>query len=236
MNTHFSSLSRSTCAESAKTIATIFEVYRSRFDLTQVYGTAVQHAGTSATALMGEIFLEPDAQRRMELLEMLSSLRLSMSLMARNYQPAGHMLSVLDQFIRSAQGRMNVDVGEGKSRISRNKESQKTVPRPHGEPGSAVAAANEASLDASLLPPPIPLEMDHSNNSNTPSIWTASSRKRPRMDGSYTFTPTGAQSPSGLPFLPSSFLEGLGVEDSLFGDLAGMNDFNFQWDCPSGSF
>lgn len=204
MNTHFTTLSRTSCAESAKRIATIFEQYRSRFDLTQAYGTAVQHAGTAATALMGEVILQTGANERADLVEQLASLRVAISLMSKNYQPAGLMTSVVDQFIRSVQ----------------SGNEQLPPPPPRASNGEGSSARGAELFDASLTP-------------ELGGLGTA--RKRARVDGSYTFTPTcpGAQSPQGLPFLPSSFLEGLDAEDSMFADLVGNAD-SFQWDYPVG--
>nr|AEF16064.1 regulatory protein CefR [Hapsidospora chrysogena] len=217
INNHFSSLSRSTCAESAKIIAVIFEQYRSRFDLAQVYGSAVQHAGTSATALMGEIILQSEPQERSQLIQKLASLRLSISHMSRNYQPAGHMTSVVDQFIRS--------VHNGNQQVSAQQQQQQQVQsqgQSNGESSSAGAGANE--------------HVDFNPSSDFEGLQQLQqpSRKRMRVDAQFSFTPTcpGALSPSGLPFLPSSFLEGLAGDDAMFPDLAGMTDPSFQWDYP----
>jgi hypothetical protein len=211
INFHFTSLSRNSCIESARQIAIIFEEYRARFELIQVYGTAVQHAGTSATALMGEIVMQTNAQVRAELLELLSSLRLSISLMSRNYQPAGHMTTVVDQFIRSVQSGNGEQPPKMPASASTNDENSIT------EPNARVLTEGDMPLipDFDGLPTP---------------------RKRTRVDTSYTFTPNcaGAQSPSGLPFLPSSFIESINAEDSLFADLASMTDANYQWEYPTG--
>lgn len=209
--TQSSSLSRTSCADSARKIAVIFERYRSRFDLAQVYGTAVQHAGTAATAAMAEVMLQTDPRERSELIEKLASLRLTISLMSRNYQPAGHMTSVVDQFIRSVQNGGNGD----------QPALQQQPQRPSNGESSSMGARMNESVDFNLPP-------DFEG--------MASSRKRARMDNSFSFTPTcpGSQSPSGLPFLPSSFLGGLGADDSMFSDLAGITDANFQWDYSGG--
>lgn len=197
VNSHFTSLSRGSCVESAKQIAVIFEQYRSRFDLAQIFGTGVQHAGTAATALMGEIVLQTDTRERAELLQSLSSIRLSISEMSKNYRPAELMTSVVDQFIRSIQN--------GKNRQPQQQPPKRSA---NGEVSVAGTRIEESQGVFSL--------------------------KRARADSSYSFTP-GTQSPSGLPFLPSSFLEGLSAEDSLFNDLAGIADGTcFQWDYSSG--
>lgn len=212
MSNHFTSLSRTSCAESAKQIATVFEQYRSRFDLAQVYGTAVQHAGTAATALMGEVILQTDLQEREQLIQKLASLRLSISLMSRNYQPAGQMTNVVDQFIRSVQ--------------NGNTDQPQPQPPPPQRPSNGESSATGAKMNDPSLDFTMPPDFDG----------MGPSRKRARVDNAFSFTPTcpGAQSPSGLPFLPSSFLEGLTADDSMFGDLAGITDGSFQCDYPAG--
>lgn len=211
MSSHFTTLARTSCAESAKRIATIFEKYRSRFDMSQAYGTAVQHAGTAATALMGEIILQTDATERTGVVEQLSSLRASINLMSKNYQPAGLMTSVVDKFIRSVQS---------------GGEQLPSAQRPSsGETNNGESSTSRA-VDV----------FDTSLASEFEGVSTT--RKRARLDQSYTFTPTcpGAQSPQGLPFLPSSFLEGLDADDSMFADLVGNADSSFHWDYPLVGF
>lgn len=48
----------------------------------------------------------------------------------------------------------------------------------------------------------------------------------------YSFTPTEAasQSMQGLPFLPSSFLEGLSTQDMIMSEQMGYSDYGFSWD------
>lgn len=214
----FTSLSRTSCAGSARKIAVIFEQYRSRFDLAQVYGSGVQHAGTAATAAMAEVMLQTDPRARSELIEKLASLRLTISLMSRNYQPAGHMTSVVDQFIRSVQ-----DGGREDNHAAPKLQQQQPQRLTNSESSGIVGGRLNEPVD--FNPPPPDLEG-----------LAPPSRKRARVDAAFSFTPTcpGAQSPLGLPFLPSSFLEGLGADDSIFSDLAGIMDGNFQWDYESG--
>ncbi|KAI6785456.1 regulatory protein CefR [Emericellopsis cladophorae] len=201
----FTSLSRTSCVESAEHIATIFEQYRARFDMAQAYGTAVQHAGTAVTALMGEVILQTDMPQRDKLIEKITSLRLAISLMAKNYQPAGYMTSVVDQFIRSMQS-AGLDKSEPEQRADAESSGPETAAR-----GPAGDLPSQPHHDF------VPL-----------------SQCRTRMGDSFAFTPTcsGSQSPSGLPFLPSSFLEGLIMDDTMFSGLAGAADGNLPWDYP----
>lgn len=134
---HLTTLSRSVCTESAKRIALIFEQYRTRFNIAQVFETGLQHAGTAATALMGEIaILERErhgavVETKEALVSRLESLRLTLSLMSRNYQPAILMTRIVDQFIRQIEPRpketkkrsLQTDTPEGETsrRLDRRK-------------------------------------------------------------------------------------------------------------------
>lgn len=53
----------------------------------------------------------------------------------------------------------------------------------------------------------------------------------------YSFTPTEAASHSmqGLPFLPSSFLEGLSTQDMIMSEQMGYSDYGFNWEADGGS-
>ncbi|KAH7127602.1 fungal-specific transcription factor domain-containing protein [Dactylonectria macrodidyma] len=108
---HLKILSRSICIESAKQISLIFEKYRTRFSIAQVFDTGLQHAGTAATALMGEVaILEREGhgaavETQECLISRLESLRLTLSLISRTYQPAILMNRVVDQFIRQLEPR-----------------------------------------------------------------------------------------------------------------------------------
>lgn len=205
----FKNMSRSVCASSAKRISAIFAEYRRRLDLAQVFGTGVQHAGTAATALMGEIDLQTDPIEKAVLVESLSSLRATLARMSKNYQPAVLMTSVVDQFIRGvkASGGYSADTAKAASEAE--------------EESAAVVAPNgtEVRLAADRVP-----EYDVDGGEG--------SRKRQRVDQSYIFTPTGpgAASPQGLPFLPSSFLESLNMEDMSFLDLGAQQEYGFSWD------
>jgi hypothetical protein len=205
---HYLSLSRSVCSDNAKKIAEVFQKYAEKYDLAQVYGTGLQHAGTSATALMGEILLQTDWVEQRELMSHLSSLRVTISLMAKSYQPAKLMTTVVDQFIRS------IDINEdGTSRQTITTEEME-LPESVGVEqldvlANAASAGRAMDTDAASMP-----------------------RKRQRFESSYMYTPigSGAQSPQGLPFLPSSFLDGLSTADTAFPDLGGFGDLGFSWD------
>ena len=206
----FKNSSRSVCASSAKRISAIFAEYRRRFDLAQVFGTGVQHAGTAATALMGEIDLQTDPVEKAVLVQSLSSLRATLARMSKNYQPAVQMTSVVDQFIRSVKASGGYSADAAKAVSEAEEEAVPPIVAPDGA---------EVRLAADRVP-----EYDVAGDSG--------SRKRQRVDQSYIFTPTGpgAVSPQGLPFLPSSFLESLNMEDMGFLDLGAQPDFGISWD------
>lgn len=206
-------VSRSVCASSAKSISSIFAEYRRRFDMAQVFGTGVQHAGTAATALMGEINLQTEPGERAALVESLDSLRTTMARMSKNYQPAVLMTSVVDQFIRDVKAGAGYQANVSSSLFEKREENSAVV-APTGT-GVRLAADRVPEYDVT---------------------GGVGSHKRARVDRSYIFTPTGpgTASPQGLPFLPSSFFEGLEMDDMSFLDMGAQQDFGFSWDTNPG--
>ena len=198
LDLQFKSLCRATCASSAEAIADILESYRERFELSQVYGTAVQHAGTAATAMMGEVVMLGDSTRRSHLVAKLSSLRMSVDLMSRNYRGAGLMVSVMDRFIRSID-KFQVRGGKG------------TAPSQHGYDESAVGEAGKRED-----------ELNRFVMAQGPAMMANSVPQRWRLDSWSAFapTPTGYESSAGLPFLPSGFLEGMSEDGFCYWDTA----------------
>ncbi|CAK7231960.1 hypothetical protein SCUCBS95973_008100 [Sporothrix curviconia] len=95
----FTSLSRPICAEHTGHIVSLFQEYRSQFDVSRVFGTGLSHLGTAATTLMGEAVLDMDRAKRGVIIVQLMSLRRSINLMSGNYPPGRHMTRILDQFI-----------------------------------------------------------------------------------------------------------------------------------------
>lgn len=104
-SSHFTALSRSICVEGARRIALVLQQYRETLNLSQVFETGLQHAGAATTALMGEIAMLELADTsaavtaREELVSLLQSLRLSISLMSGNYEAATRMTTDVDRFI-----------------------------------------------------------------------------------------------------------------------------------------
>jgi hypothetical protein len=180
---HFTALSRSVCASNARS-AHIFEQYRKVYDLSQIFMTGLQHAGTAATALMAEIMIEDDEDKRADLLSSLSSLEVTIGMMSRAYQPALLMGKVLDHFIRGCTEKTNRD------------------DRLHSE------TPNNKRRRQAETP-------DEAN-------------KRPRSSNPFDVTTSGttSNSPQGLPFLPSSWLEDLSADDAAFLNLVGLNQIN----------
>lgn len=119
---HFTALSRSVCTTNARAIAKIFEQYRTLYDLSQVFVTGLQHAGTAATALMAEIMVEQDMSVREDLVRVLASLEVTISLMRETYQPAVLMGRVLDRFIRGCSARSDSGSAIGEKRKSDDNE------------------------------------------------------------------------------------------------------------------
>jgi hypothetical protein len=202
-------LSRTVCGDNAKRVAMIFKRYRERFDLTQIFVTGLQHAGTAATALMAEILIQSNHIERKELLGQLGCLKQTLSLMSRTYQPAVLMSSVVDHFIKDCQ---------------RGKET--------------TGQASEAPMNPSMS---LSVAFDHSTPFNGTATYGrkrpysyvdnagegfGTTTKRARFDGTHCFTPRGVrdQSPKGLPFLPTSWLEEFEFEDTEFLNLMGLKD------------
>jgi len=204
---HFTMLSRTICGENAKRVASIFKRYRERFDLTQVFVTAMQHAGTAATAMMAEIIIQANAIERKELLGNLACLKQTLSLMSRTYQPAILMASVVDHFIRDFQ--------RGKENVKASSFQQILDPAVEGP-----SHVSDSSLDVSSSP------WNPKKRFQDPQTGSSSPYKRPNRSTHSIFTPRGArgQSPKGLPFLPSSWLEELDFEDTEFLNLMGSRE------------
>lgn len=207
LDLHFKDVCRKSCVSSAENIAIILEQYRARFELSQVYGTAVQHAGTAATAMMGEIVIQADPVERSRLVERLSSLKTAVSLMSRNYRGAGLMVSVINQFIRSITNRPSVARGEDA------KPAQHAIRHDHLTrlvPASGPTDPLVSAQDPAMMATPLP--------------------QRWRLDPWSTFAPSpaGHLSPAGLPYLPSSFLEGI-MDDFDTGEISGSFD-SYDWD------
>lgn len=205
LDVHFKSICRKSCSSSAELIADILERYRTKFELAQAFGTAVQHAGTAATALMGEIVMQGDPVERSRLVEKLSSLRISVSLMARNYRGAGLMVNVINQFIRT---------------VTRNQSGREKLSED----------CHPVDSDAMVGAIPMAGELDQLVVAQGPAMMANPITQRWRLDSWSTFAPSPSShlSPAGLPFLPSSFLEGINEDEFYFGDNSGAFD-NSAW-------
>lgn len=89
------SLSRSMCTQHAVRVARIFWQHRQRFDGTKISTVAIQHAGTTALALMAALAhksAELDHQSNLKYLQVVSSAIYDMS---HAYQPAARMYNLL---------------------------------------------------------------------------------------------------------------------------------------------
>ncbi|KAB5584708.1 fungal-specific transcription factor domain-containing protein [Coniochaeta sp. 2T2.1] len=89
------SLSRSICTQQAIRVSRIFWQHRQRFDSRKICVTGIQHAGTSAIALIAALAYqtsEPDRRSYLSYLEILSS---AIADMSQTYQPAAKMDELL---------------------------------------------------------------------------------------------------------------------------------------------
>lgn len=208
---HFAVLSRSVCAESAKRIAMIFQEYRTRFNPAQVFETGLQHAGTAATALVGEITILETTESyatsgaKQEVISHLASLRLTLGMMSRNYQPAVLMTHVVDQFIKRVEPEPQEQALPG----------GKGTVRPYD-----VANATGDGDDG---------------QEGIPGL-EKSRRKKAKVDAG----PASGQGTApydettGLPFLPSSFLEDLAGDDVGFTGFNEGSEYGLSWDSYLG--
>jgi hypothetical protein len=206
---HFTMLSRTVCGDNAKRVAMIFKRYRERFDLTQVFVTGLQHVGTAATALMAEILIQSNHIERKELLCQLGCLKQTLSLMSRTYQPAVLMCSVVEHFIKDCQRVKETNAQAPETPMGANISSN--VSFDHLVPFTGTATYGRKR------------PYNYVDNAGEGFGTTT---KRARFDGTHCFTPRGArgQSPKGLPFLPSSWLEEFDFEDTEFLNLMGLKD------------
>lgn len=203
----FTNHSRTVCADSAGCIVEVFERYRTRLDLSRVYGTGLAHAGSAATALMGEAILQTDKAQLETVVAQLCSLRQTISQMAVAFPPAKFMASIVDGYIS----------GIGSQR--------------GGEPPPDTDILMDQGGSAT---PVLPNVMASRNSGHSGS---EAHRVRDPTQNPYSFTPTEAASHSikGLPFLPSSFLEGFSTHDLLPSEQMGYSDYGFSWEADPGS-
>lgn len=89
-------LSREVCIENAISVARIFERHHRRFEIRFIYFSAVQHAGTAATALIDGIRHMSDPEERAEPLHNLRVLTQALHGMSPIYQPAERMSHLLE--------------------------------------------------------------------------------------------------------------------------------------------
>jgi hypothetical protein len=200
---------------------------RERFDLSQVFVTGMQHAGTAATALMAEIVIQTDVAERKDLLENLTSIRATLDLMVKIYQQAIVMISVIDHFVQDLQG-------GGESSTLINDEGTNGYLRDRERfPGSSASFNPSISNLTCDTTPSTLIPTSHTNSSSQKRPYKGSSlgpaSKRPHRTAHLSnsiFTPrtSRCQSPKNLPFLPNSWLEELDFEDSEFLSLMGVKN------------
>jgi hypothetical protein len=93
---HYLQLSRIICFDAAIAVARIFQQRRTRFDSHHMFGTAMQHAGTAATALLAATAIIKTPAERVLPLQHLQILTDSLKDMSHTYQPAERMVKVLE--------------------------------------------------------------------------------------------------------------------------------------------
>ncbi|CAH0000011.1 unnamed protein product [Clonostachys byssicola] len=101
-------LSRSICTQQAIRVSRIFWQHRQRFDGRKIFVTGIQHAGTSALALIAALaFHKSEADRRtyMGYLEILSD---ALGDMSHTYHPAARM----DHLLKAVLNQVRINLGE----------------------------------------------------------------------------------------------------------------------------
>ena len=180
-----------------------------------MYGTGLSHAGTAATALMGEALLETDKSKLERVVSGLTSLRQSIRLMSPTYPPGAVIANVVDGYLSTidVQGNDGPDGDIGNRNV------------PVGSPHATAVQGNTYTED-------VDTNMANMRDDDQ-GVVVEHLRRKGRNVNPYSFTPTEAASHSvnGLPFLPSSFLEGLNADDLVFAaDQMGHSDYGFSWD------
>jgi hypothetical protein len=101
------SLSRSICTQQAIRVARIFWQHRQRFSSRRICVTGIQHAGTSAIALIAALAYQTSQPDRRSYLSYLEILSAAIADMAHTYQPAARMDDLLKAIL--VQLRSDVD-------------------------------------------------------------------------------------------------------------------------------
>ncbi|KAF2755407.1 hypothetical protein EJ05DRAFT_100313 [Pseudovirgaria hyperparasitica] len=97
-------LSRSVCTKHAVCVSKIFWQHRQRFNTKQVCISALQHAGTAATALIAALAFMKDSTERGNNMQYLECIAAALQDMADTYQPAERMSVVLQAVVAELRG------------------------------------------------------------------------------------------------------------------------------------
>jgi hypothetical protein len=251
-STHFSTLSRNVCVSNAVQVAEIIAHYHTRFAITRIFVTGLQHVGTAATALMAEVSMlqaedgiEAERERK-RLLEYLIQLREAMKSMSDMYQPAVLMATVVGHFVRSEgmEEELPIERTGDKNEVrfiigdrdkDRGKQKQPITVPSTTRTTRANTVAPELPSISSFLFTQAPSQSTTNTDPPTSSAYlnphgTATSSHRP-----FTRNPTPFESTGGLPYLPSSWLEEMNwEEDTEFLNLMGLKDLQAVQGGPGG--
>lgn len=139
-------------------------------------------------------------------MEQLSSLKQTISQIAVTYPPGRFMASIVDGYTSSISSQVGCE-----------------PPRNHTAMDQGASAT--------------PVQPNVATLRSGGQHGAESLRGRDPTQILYSFTPTEAASHSiqGLPFLPSSFLEGLSTQDMLMSEQMGYSDYGFSWEADTGS-
>jgi hypothetical protein len=98
----FSILARQLCIENAVRVAEIISLYNQHFDIRNLFGTTMQHAGTAASVLVAHVSSSKGLTERTKHLKHIITLRDCLSGMGETYAPAQKMTKVLEKILRQS--------------------------------------------------------------------------------------------------------------------------------------
>jgi hypothetical protein len=176
LDSHFSRASRAICTKSAIAIARIFWQHRQHFDGKHIFCTAMQHAGSAATALIAALAHMSDSSLRNHNMQYLEILHCALQDMSHTYQPAERMAAVLHAVMLEFRGgpsspasiparrgstTLDAERGNRKRRQTTKPENATTMPPPPTQhrsrrPSDATSDGSFRSQPPPLPPPPPP--------------------------------------------------------------------------------
>lgn len=104
----FSTLARQLCLENAVRVAEIVSLYTKQFNIRNLFGTTMQHAGTAVSILVAHVSSGKDSTEQDKYSTHITTLRGCLSGMGETYAPAQKMSKVLESILRQPFNANNV--------------------------------------------------------------------------------------------------------------------------------